>query len=114
MVYGPENVVSGRLEEKGPFGDKYTSTSNRAELRAAIAAVRLCDWRADGVENIIMATESSYVFDGATNWAEGWIRKDWKTLSGPYTTAHPPQGSVCPLFRQAPPTYKRTVLGLLR
>lgn len=82
VVYGPDNDVSGRLEEKGPFGDKCVATSNRAELRAAIAALRLSNWRADGVENIIMATDSSYVVDGATAWADGWFRKGWKTRAG--------------------------------
>jgi len=82
VVYGPDNVASGRLEDNGPFGDKLTATGNRAELRAVIAALRLCNWRADGVENIIMATDSAYVVDGATEWAQGWSRKGWKTRTG--------------------------------
>ncbi|CAH0028869.1 unnamed protein product [Clonostachys rhizophaga] len=71
--------VSGRLEDKGPFGDSYTGTSNRAELRAAVAALRLCDWQAEGYKNLIIATESSYVAGGATEWAKSWARKEWKS-----------------------------------
>ncbi|KAK0741956.1 hypothetical protein B0T21DRAFT_360446 [Apiosordaria backusii] len=79
VVYGPEQLVSGRLENEGPFGGAQVATSNRAELRAAIAALRLCDWRADGFDNICIATDSSYVVDGATGWIKGWVRNGWKT-----------------------------------
>lgn len=81
VVYGPGDagVVSGRLEEKGPFGEASQATSNRAELRAAIAALRLCDWRSEGFFTIVLATDSTYVIDGATNWVGGWIRNGWKT-----------------------------------
>ncbi|KAI8716704.1 RNase H type-1 domain-containing protein [Fusarium sp. LHS14.1] len=45
VVCGPPGndqcVASGRLEDKGPFGDDITATSNRAELRAAIAVLCL-------------------------------------------------------------------------
>jgi len=79
VVYGPVSVVPGRLEEKGPFGDKFRATSNRAELRAVIAALRLRDWRDDGFDSITIASDSSYVIDGATGWVQGWSRNDWKT-----------------------------------
>jgi len=75
---GP-HVVSGRLEDTGPFGDSSTATSNRAELRAAIAALRLCDWRSAGFDSIVIATDSSYVVNGATGWVKGWVRNGWKT-----------------------------------
>ncbi|OIW23227.1 hypothetical protein CONLIGDRAFT_693786 [Coniochaeta ligniaria NRRL 30616] len=90
VVYGPPNrgggsnyyIVSGRLEDKGPFGDDSMATSNRAELRAVIAALRLCDWRGEGFDSIVIATDSSYVVDGATGWAKGWMRNGWKTRTG--------------------------------
>ncbi|KAJ9145311.1 Ribonuclease H [Pleurostoma richardsiae] len=75
-------VVSGRLENKGPFGNEAVATSNRAELRAAIAALRLCDWRGEGYDAIVIATDSSYVVDGATGWAKSWVRNGWKTRTG--------------------------------
>lgn len=82
VVYGPANVLSGRLEEKGPFGDECPATSNRAELRAVIAALRFRDWRADGFDSITIASDSSYVIDGATGWVRGWFRNGWKTRNG--------------------------------
>ncbi|KAI8648698.1 RNase H type-1 domain-containing protein [Fusarium keratoplasticum] len=75
-------IVSGRLEDKGPFGDDSVATSNRAELRAAIAVLRLCDWRDQGYDGIVIATDSTYLVDGATGWAKGWVRKGWKTRTG--------------------------------
>ncbi|KAK7213850.1 hypothetical protein V2G26_021028 [Clonostachys chloroleuca] len=74
--------MSGRLEDKGPFGNSYTGTSNRAGLRAAIAALRLCDWQAEGYANLVIATDSSYVANGATEWAKGWVRNEWKNGIG--------------------------------
>ncbi|KAH8662543.1 hypothetical protein BX600DRAFT_466543, partial [Xylariales sp. PMI_506] len=91
VVYGPplgdgrgttSQSVSGRLEIAGPTGAKYIATSNRAELRAAIAALRLTNWRAEGFTSIIIATDSSYVMDGATDWARSWVRKGWCKNSG--------------------------------
>lgn len=76
------NIVSGRLENEGPFGDDGAATSNRAELRAVIAALRVCDWHDKGFNNIVIATDSSYVVEGATSWAKGWVRKGWKTRVG--------------------------------
>ncbi len=88
VVYGPYNrgdengpyVVSGRLENKGPFGDASVATSKRAELRAVIAVLRLCDWRGKGFDSLVIATDSSYVVDGATDWAKGWLRNGWKDV----------------------------------
>ncbi|KAI0469813.1 hypothetical protein GGR56DRAFT_668408 [Xylariaceae sp. FL0804] len=71
------HILSGQLERKGPFGDESVATSNRAELRAAIAALRHGDWRAEGFDGIVIATDSSYLVDGATSWAKGWVKKGW-------------------------------------
>ncbi|KAI1212739.1 uncharacterized protein F4807DRAFT_348150 [Annulohypoxylon truncatum] len=75
-------IVSGRLELKGPFGDESVATSNRAELRAAIAVLRRNDWRADGFTSVVIATDSSYLVDGATEWVRNWVRNGWKTRAG--------------------------------
>ncbi|WAO92048.1 RNase H type-1 domain-containing protein [Fusarium falciforme] len=83
VVCGPPGndpcVASGRLEDKGPFGEDIIVTSNRAELRAAIAALRLYDWQDEGFERIVIATDSNYVAEGATTWAQGWVFRRWKT-----------------------------------
>lgn len=82
VVYGPRpsDFVSGQLEQKGPFDNHaYVPTSSRAELRAAIAAMRLCDWRREGFTSIMIATDSTYVVDGATSWLQNWVRNGWRT-----------------------------------
>jgi ribonuclease HI len=80
---GKDGIVSGRLENKGPFGgEDDTATSNRAELRAAIAALRLCDWRDEDFHGIVIATDSAYVVEGATGWVKDWLRNGWKTRTG--------------------------------
>ncbi|KAK1833983.1 ribonuclease H-like domain-containing protein, partial [Podospora conica] len=89
VVYGPPTetgqppqVVSGRLEEKGPFGCDFAPTSNRAELRASIAALRLCYWPHYGFKCLVIATDSSYVVEGATSWSKEWIRNGWRNAKG--------------------------------
>ncbi|KAK4113373.1 hypothetical protein N656DRAFT_797251 [Canariomyces notabilis] len=82
VVHGPGDVTFGRLEDKGPFGDDSVATSNRAELRAVIAALRLCDWQTEGFNSLVIATDSTYVVDGATGWARGWVRNGRKTRTG--------------------------------
>ena len=68
---------SFRLENKGPTGEEYTQTSNRAELRAVIGALRFRAWNSEGFKSIVIATDSEYVVEGATNWIRGWLRRGW-------------------------------------
>ncbi|KAH6697558.1 hypothetical protein F5X68DRAFT_257700 [Plectosphaerella plurivora] len=87
LVWGPQNETSsrttwGRLEDEGPFGDHVMATSNRAELRAVITALRMCDWRTEGFTSIVIATDSSYAADGATTWVKNWISNGWMTRAG--------------------------------
>lgn len=80
---GPPRVVSGRLEEKGPYGGPdIVPTSNRAELRASIAALRLCSWKQEGFKRLVIATDSSYVGDGATRWSKSWTCNVSRTANG--------------------------------
>lgn len=74
--------ISGRLENKGPFGDDHSQTSNRAELRAVIGALRFRYWNGEGFTRLVFAIDSEYVVKGATAWVSGWLRKGWKTSSG--------------------------------
>ncbi|PNY22490.1 Ribonuclease H1 [Tolypocladium capitatum] len=78
----PAGIVSARLEKKGPFGDESTQTSNRAELRAVLGALRFRHWEGEGFTTLVFATDSEYVAEGATTWARGWVRNGWKTHSG--------------------------------
>ncbi|QPC64351.1 hypothetical protein HYE67_006582 [Fusarium culmorum] len=75
-------VASGILENMGPFGDRERATSNRAELRAVIAALRLSDWRKEGFASVVVATDSTYVLSGATKWAKIWVSKGWRLHDG--------------------------------
>jgi ribonuclease HI len=75
---GKTQVASGRLEQKGPWGDSAAQTSNRAELRAVIAALRFRIWSGEGFRRIVIATDSEYVVQGSTEWAKTWIEKKWR------------------------------------
>ncbi|KAK9771602.1 putative RNase H type-1 domain-containing protein [Seiridium cardinale] len=83
--FGPEpemRVASGRLENTGPFGHPSRQTSNRAELRAVLAALRCRPWSEDGYKTIVIATDSEYVVKGATTWIRSWIENGWKSAEG--------------------------------
>ncbi|KAI5917277.1 ribonuclease H-like domain-containing protein [Camillea tinctor] len=84
FVHGPgltgnPLVTSGRLESKGPFGDDGIQSSNRAELRAVIAALRFQYWPGEGFNTMTIATDSVYVVEGSTKWAKTWVKNEWKT-----------------------------------
>ncbi|XXH00628.1 Mevalonate kinase [Hypoxylon texense] len=76
---GEPAIAFGRLENKGPFGDEGIQSSNRAELRAVIAALRFRFWIGEGIRTLTIATDSEYVVEGSTEWARTWVRNDWKT-----------------------------------
>lgn len=67
------------MEKKGPFGDDSDQTSNRAELRAVIAALRFRYWPGEGFHTLVIATDSEYVVQGSTKWAKKWVKNSWVT-----------------------------------
>ena len=75
-------VVASRLEELGPFKLPDPATSNRAELRAVIAALHLSNWKEEGFTSITIATDSVYVVSGATTWTKRWLSNGWRLNSG--------------------------------
>ncbi|KJZ70176.1 hypothetical protein HIM_10436 [Hirsutella minnesotensis 3608] len=79
---GKRLVASGHLEKKGPFGDDSIQSSNRAELRAVIAALRFRHWPGEGFHTIVIATDSKYVVEGSTKWAKTWAENGWTTRGG--------------------------------
>lgn len=79
---GDRLVMSTRLEKKGPFDDDGIQSSNRAELRAVIAALRFRHWPGEGFDTFVVATDSEYVVKGSTEWARKWVKNDWKTVTG--------------------------------
>ncbi|KAI8934971.1 hypothetical protein NX059_008637 [Plenodomus lindquistii] len=68
-----------RLESRGPTGEAVPQTSNRAELRAVIAALGFRLWNNEGCKRLVIATDSSYVVDGSTEWIKKWQRNGWQT-----------------------------------
>lgn len=78
----PTGIVCGCLEKRGPFGDETTQTSNRAELRAVLAALRFRHWRGEGFTTLVFATDSEYIAEGATTWIRSWVRNGCKTSTG--------------------------------
>jgi ribonuclease HI len=70
---------SFRLESRGPTGEAATQTSNRAELRAVIGALGFRMWHNEGWQRLVIATDSSYVVDGATEWIKRWQQNGWQT-----------------------------------
>lgn len=70
------------LEQCGPDGNYYVPTSNRAELRAATAALECRNWHREGWTQVTIATDSTYVVDGITNWVVRWQERDWRKPSG--------------------------------
>jgi ribonuclease HI len=77
-------TINMRLETMGPTGETYTQTSNRAELRAVIAALQFLDWRADcnrSWRSLVFATDSEYVAVNATERIEHWEATGWKLAS---------------------------------
>lgn len=71
-----------RLELQGPSGDEYTQTSNRAELRAVIAALKFRAWHGEGFSRLVIATDSDYIVSGITKWIHSWARNGWRTTQG--------------------------------
>ncbi|KAK6598329.1 hypothetical protein H4I95_08939 [Botrytis cinerea] len=60
-------------------------TSNRAELRAVVAALEYRVWQGDSFGawvRLIIATDSEYVVLGATERINGWIQRGWRTSTG--------------------------------
>ncbi|KAF2230897.1 ribonuclease H-like protein [Viridothelium virens] len=75
-------VCRFRLEAHGPNGEAAERTSNRAELRATIAALQFRFWTGEGFQRLIIATDSSYVVGGCTEWVRKWQQNGWNTAAG--------------------------------
>jgi ribonuclease HI len=57
--------IAFRLETRGPSGNVESQTSNRAELRAVIGALRYRRWDGEGWKSVVIATDSEYVALGS-------------------------------------------------
>lgn len=81
IVFRPDSEqedISFPLERVG--GAKLTC--NRAELRAAHAALCMSDWQEEGFGKVVIACDSEYVVLGATERIADWDANGWKTAQG--------------------------------
>lgn len=74
--------IALHLEHQGPRGDVQRHTSNRAKLRAVLAALDFWPWHGEGWERIILVTDLEYVVYGATRWVPIWVKRRWRSTSG--------------------------------
>ncbi len=81
-VPGANGYVQFRLENKGPSDKPHLQTSNRAELRAVLGVLQFRYWPGEGVSSLVIATDSEYVVNGATEWVQRWQRNGWRTARG--------------------------------
>lgn len=85
FIASPTHKVKFRLENTGPTDEPHPQTSNRAELRAVIAALQYHYWQGDCLGSwtrLVIATDSEYVVLGATERIRGWITRGWRTSAG--------------------------------
>lgn len=65
--------------EREMFGGEPDTTNNRMEMMGVIAGLQALTRIGLTVH---ITTDSQYVLKGATEWADGWIRRGWKTGEG--------------------------------
>lgn len=75
---GWASIIRWRTEEIVVVGSHPATTNNRAELMAAIEALRALK-RPCRVE---LQTDSMYLKQGITEWLAKWTASGWKTASG--------------------------------
>ncbi|KAK3316507.1 hypothetical protein B0H66DRAFT_604791 [Apodospora peruviana] len=65
--------------DKGPLGKPRITTSNRARLRAVIAALQFMDWHKEGLwRKVVILTDLVYIVQGATAWLPRWVAWRWR------------------------------------
>ncbi|KAJ4393187.1 hypothetical protein N0V93_002395 [Gnomoniopsis smithogilvyi] len=76
---GPAGKIALRLEVRGPNGDVQRHTSNRAKLRAVIAALDFRPWHAESWKRVVVVTDLEYIARGATQWIALWAKRRWRS-----------------------------------
>ena len=69
--------MSNVLHEK--WGAEKSTTNNRMELQAVIAALETQARSGSTSENVTIFTDSQYVQKGMTVWIKDWKSRGWKT-----------------------------------
>lgn len=76
-IYWGENHPYNVSEKVPKSGNQ---TNQVAELMAAVRAVQQV--RQKGFKEMIIQTDSIYVYNGITSWINKWIKSGWKTTQG--------------------------------
>lgn len=63
----------------GKSGSDSSTTNNAMELKAVVEALK---WSVAHNKKILLLTDSQYVYNGITKWAEGWKAKGWRKSDG--------------------------------
>jgi len=71
-------VLRGESGETIGSGGEATTTNNRMELRAVIAALEEAERRSPGAA-VVLYTDSQYVKNGITTWIRSWKGNGWRT-----------------------------------
>ena len=79
---GAKNPIAFRLEPTGPTGHPSPATSNRAKLRAVLAALQFRNWGGEGWRRVVVLTDLAYVVWGATRWLPRWVARGWRRPGG--------------------------------
>ena len=61
------------------WGAEKSTTNNRMELRAVIAALEVLPQLRADAEKVTVYTDSQYVQKGMTAWIKDWKKRGWKT-----------------------------------
>lgn len=78
-IHEPTGKIALHLEARGPCGDVQKHSSNRAKLRAVIAALDFRFWEAEDWERVVVVTDLEYVALGATKWISLWVKRRWRS-----------------------------------
>ncbi len=75
--WGAVIVDGDHIEELG--GSEKNTTNNRMEMAAALGVLQYAESKH---MNATIHTDSSYLVNGITKWANGWKMNGWKTKAG--------------------------------
>lgn len=71
-----------RLESRGPTNELHPQSSDRAVLRAAIAAIDFLDWVKEGRTQLTIASDNAYLVEGITEHIGTWRERGWRDEAG--------------------------------
>ena len=78
---GGYGVVMTGLHSCEICGSECDTTNNRMELLAAITACQAYEENEGEPGLLEITTDSKYVYNGITKWANQWAKKEWRTAS---------------------------------